>query len=366
MSRNALVVRRYRALLLTLFLASVTHRVSTAADQSPASINSGLVIVDGQLIDGPYAVEARKSDVLVNGLTVGHIGGQVVNSLPFEDNPTNAAIADVERLLLQDGLLLRHHGTVLLLPGLSSADGGGLTTDIIACLISDLPTEETLRLLATYDDPAIRHMTTQRWQELIGLFQQNRQLAGRITERCCGGSPIDPNLEVALNEAIIVNEFEPSVDLSNQPLTEAADISESVQYGVNLFGMVAGVIALGSLLSLRPNTDRPWRELNGSDAGMKLVARCGGLIVLLGLFDLVCTLMAIHTGMFRELNPVASQLTSSPMTVVVFKLAAMTAGVGLLWRLREYVGAQTAAWWMCLVCTLVVFRWLTFHSMFIA
>ncbi len=223
-----------------------------------------------------------------------------------------------------------------------------------------------MRLLATFDAPAIRHMTTQRWVKLISLFQQNQRLAERVTELCCGGALLEPNLEVALNEAIIAEEVELPSDLPAQSEAEPADISESVQYSVNLFGMVAGVIALGSLLSLRPNTDRPWRELNGSATGMKLVARCGGLIVLLGLFDLVCTLLAIHTGMFRELNPVASQLTSSPLTMVFLKFASLTIGVGLLWRLRQYSGAQTAAWWMCLVCTLVVFRWLTFHSMFIA
>lgn len=366
MFRHAIILRGYRAVVLTLLLSLVTYRVSPAAEQTETLIRSGLVIVDGQILDGPYAVEAQKSDVMVNGQIVGHIVQRTGDRLPFDDDPANAAIADVERLLLQGGLLLRHHETVLLLPGPSSADGGGLTADVVACLISDLPPEETLRVLATYDDLAIRHMTTQRWMELISLFQQNRQLADRITELCCDGALIEPNLEVALNDAIVAEEIELPSDLSGHSATEPADISESVQYSVNLFGMVAGVVALGSLLSLRPSTDRSWRELNGSATGMKLVARCGGLIVLLGLFDLVCTLMAIHTGMFRELNPVASQLTSSPLTMVCLKFASLTVGVGLLWRLRQYSGAQTAAWWMCLVCTLVVFRWLTFHSMFIA
>lgn len=356
---DALALRRNCACLLTLFCMAAADRFVLAEESAPIPIQSGLVVVDGRILQSPYVVAADGRKVTVNGRVVGNVPSTVDTQLPFQDAPANAAIAEVERLLLQDGLLLRHHDMTLLLPGISSADGGALMMGIVESLTSRLPPAEILASLAWCDEQEIRHMTTRRWSELITLFQTDSELSQEIADYC---GIVDIHLAdpVELNEAIGVDEVE------LHSTTEPAEISESVQYGVNLFGMLAGVAALGSLLSSRPNADRRWRELDASTAGMKLVTRCGGLIALLGLFDLVCTLMAFHTGMFRELNPVASQLGESPLVIIVFKVAAITAGVGLLWRLRQYSGAQTAAWWMCLVCTLVVFRWLTFHSMFIA
>ena len=362
MFRTALALRGSRATFVALILSVVANRACTASEQHSAPVRSGTVIINGQFVKGPFIVDAVGREVTINGFPVGLVARDSATESPFADEPANAAIADVERLLLLDGLLLRQGQTVLLLPGFESSDGGALLSDVIATLTGDASAEDKLRLLARHEFPETRHMTTKRWMELIDLFQASPELATQVIN-CGDAAMIDPMHAVGLNDAIP----DDGIEITTGPaVAEAVDISESVQYGVNLFGMLAGVVALGSLLSSRPETDRQWRELNGSVAGMKLVTRCGGLIILLGLFDLVCTLMAIHTGMFRELNPVASQMTGSPLTVVIFKLAAMTVGVGLLWRLRQYSGAQTAAWWMCLICTLVVFRWLTFHSMFIA
>ena len=362
MSRTALILRGYRAIFVALILSVAVNRSCTGSEQHPVPVRSGAVIINGQIVESPYVVDAVGAEVTINGLPIGRIARETAAEVPFADEPANAAIADVERLLSLNGLLLRQGQTVLLLSGLESSDGGRLLSDVIGTLTGAMSAEDKLHLLATYDFPATRHMTRKRWMELIDLFQANPGLVTSVVS-LCDAALIDPSMAVALNDAIPGS----GIEISAEPAEiESVDISESVQYGVNLFGMLAGVVALGSLLSTRPDTDRQWREVNGSVAAMKLVNRCGGLIILLGLFDLVCTLMAIQTGMFRELNPVASQLTTSPLAVVVFKLAAMTVGVGLLWRLRQYSGAQTAAWWMCLVCTLVVFRWLTFHSMFIA
>jgi hypothetical protein len=64
----------------------------------------------------------------------------------------------------------------------------------------------------------------------------------------------------------------------------------------------------------------------------------------------------------RELNPVAAQLVGSPMHLILFKVVATGAGGAILfiWRHRSQI--QQAAWWMCLVCVLLTFRWVVFDS----
>jgi len=68
----------------------------------------------------------------------------------------------------------------------------------------------------------------------------------------------------------------------------------------------------------------------------------------------------------RELNPLASRLISDPEALVAFKVVATLLGCGVLFALRRHSRAQLASWWMCLVCTMLTFRWLMFNSMFIA
>ncbi|MBI1310536.1 hypothetical protein GC176_04445 [bacterium] len=355
MSCDTLALRRLCACLPVLLTVIVGSSNVMADDGRPDGIRSGLVVIDGKLLDRPYVVSSSGLDVTVNGKVVGQVSNTAASAFPFEDSPANAAIARVERLLMHDGLLLRQNETALLLSGMCGNDGGTVLMSVLEAVSSDRPPSEILYSLTWIDDPAVQHMTSQRWLEIISLFRTNKALRREIADYCgVGIDPVIGDLDAESDGELV------------EHATKPGDIAEPVQYAVNLFGMLAGVAALGSLLTARPNTERRWRDTDASAAGLKLVTRCGGLILLLGLFDLACTLMAFHTGMFRELNPVAAQLSSSPLLIIGFKVAAMLTGVGLLWRLRQYAGAQTAAWWMCLVCTLVVFRWLTYHSMFIA
>jgi len=51
--------------------------------------------------------------------------------------------------------------------------------------------------------------------------------------------------------------------------------------------------------------------------------------------------------------------------LIAAKATIICGSVGLLYFLRHHRQAQTAAWWACLICTLLTFRWLTFNSMFV-
>jgi hypothetical protein len=56
----------------------------------------------------------------------------------------------------------------------------------------------------------------------------------------------------------------------------------------------------------------------------------------------------------------------SPVLLSAFKLTATLAGAGILIHLRRNRRAQVASWWVCLVCSLLAFRWVSFHSLFMA
>jgi hypothetical protein len=100
-------------------------------------------------------------------------------------------------------------------------------------------------------------------------------------------------------------------------------------------------------------------------------ALCRATIVSLALIaafsglDLVWTLLASGAGQMTELNPIGSHLLRNPLHLSLFKITATVVSCGLLMYLRQHQRAQLATWWMCLVCTVLTFRWLVLNSMFI-
>ncbi|QDU41025.1 hypothetical protein Mal4_53900 [Maioricimonas rarisocia] len=137
-------------------------------------------------------------------------------------------------------------------------------------------------------------------------------------------------------------------------------------YPLSVFGMIIGAMSVGHLLSYRPTIAENWQETDASPLAIRMLSRSVILIVVLSLFDLVWTILASQAGQMKELNPLASYFVHDPVGLIIFKSVATCVGVGLLVALRHYRRAQTATWWVCLVCTLLVFRWLTFSSMYVA
>lgn len=67
----------------------------------------------------------------------------------------------------------------------------------------------------------------------------------------------------------------------------------------------------------------------------------------------------------RELNPLGSRLIDDPVQLSAFKIATTLLCCTLLYALRGHATARTAAWWLCLVCTVLTFRWLVANSLFV-
>lgn len=145
---------------------------------------------------------------------------------------------------------------------------------------------------------------------------------------------------------------------------------DAVAYPLTLLGMLMSVVAFGHLLMSLPNNDAMRRKGEGEGGISAEVIRATIISVLLvaalSSLDLVWTLLASQAGQMRELNPIASHFIEDPLSLIAFKATATLLGCGLLYALRRHSRAQLASWWMCLVCTMLTFRWLVFNSMFVS
>lgn len=135
-------------------------------------------------------------------------------------------------------------------------------------------------------------------------------------------------------------------------------------YPLTAMGMFFVAVAIGQLfisrtLLVKSNTP-PSDELQSA------TRRCLMFIVGLSVLDLTCTLLAMRANVMHELNPLASHLFGDPMAMIAFKLSVTLLGAAVLYVLRAHHSARQAAWWLCLVCTLVTVRWVAFNSLFVA
>jgi hypothetical protein len=137
-------------------------------------------------------------------------------------------------------------------------------------------------------------------------------------------------------------------------------------YFLSLAGMIGAVLGFGHLLSHRPPVGAKSLDTDASPLTMRMLTYTLTLIVLYSGLDLTWTILAHQAGQMLELNPLGSRLVEDPMRLIAFKVGATGLAVGLLFWLRKYCRAQLAAWWLCLILTLLTARWLMMSSMFVA
>ena len=174
-------------------------------------------------------------------------------------------------------------------------------------------------------------------------------------------TPVEPFLTPAV---ALLNSSEART-LENYNTIEANRRLQAFAYPLTMFGMVMSVLSLGHLLQSAP---RPKFEVV-SDAWKSELAKATvyslGLVIVLSALDLVWTVLASQAGQMTEINPIGNQLIESASLLSLFKALATLGSCALLFFLRHHPRAQLAAWWICLICTVLTFRWLVLHSMFI-
>jgi hypothetical protein len=139
-----------------------------------------------------------------------------------------------------------------------------------------------------------------------------------------------------------------------------------LSYPLSLIGMIGAVLGFGHLLSHRPPVGAKSLDTDASPLTLRMVTYSLLLVVLYSALDLTWTILAYQAGQMQELNPLGSRLIEDPLKLIAFKVGATGLSVGLLFYLRKYCRAQLAAWWICLVLTLLTARWLMMSSMFVA
>lgn len=348
--------------------AGLQEGSSSHADSSrekPQTISTGFVFIEGELIPAPYEVvlSEDQQEVLVNGLPLpsaipqGATGGSGDRSTraPREGDDRYSASGRSRRGPRREIWATRIRRHLEFNETIVAFEDHPLwildesqTFRLLSRLLKPPPTdEEVSQVAATLGGP----LSVEKWSLWLSSFEPDKEFRRQAV----------PFVDRLAN-----------AESANQAAVDAVRRFDAVAYPLTLVGMIMSVIAFGHLLMSLPNNDAMRRAAAAVDAGSGIsgeVVRATMISVVLvaGLssLDLTWTILASQAGQMRELNPIASHFINDPMALIAFKSTATLLGCGLLYLLRNHSRAQLASWWMCLVCTMLTFRWLMFNSMFV-
>lgn len=294
------------------------------------SIDSGGVVIRGQRLQSPYVVARSDGKVLVNGEVIGIATG----------NDARHLAARVERELFNGDWVMI------------------FDTDVIACIDAEQAMtlvgklaradaiSEKVRLVMGVELPGAETVTSAEWKTALLHFQPDETLVQQYAE-------FENEMEA----------MDAAAEEDSAAVLKVHD-STSTMYGLSVVGMLLIALSAGTLLGHPPKNSISWSRTVRSPRTLTAVKRCLVLIAAYSLFDLAATLLALKTGHVEELNPFGVGLILAPAALGAFKVASTCLGAGLLWKLKNYHGAQVASWWLCMVLTLVTVRWVTVQSLF--
>ena len=95
---------------------------------------------------------------------------------------------------------------------------------------------------------------------------------------------------------------------------------------------------------------------------MRLGSASASLLAVLAIYDLVATLFFLQSGAVIEVNPLVAGIIESPISTTLFKVTLTGGAIALLLAMRRHRPAQLAAWWACVINTVLLLRWATVTS----
>lgn len=330
--------------------AAINAARSPSVDDRP--ISSGFVLFEGEYLAPPYTLVPDGEDLLINGRRVSarRAAGPRADNLRAE----GSSVARTKRqsapfpFWVRMRQELQNDASLIVLDGkLIGVVPYAASIKMFDALLSDHSDEEKSALLAELN---LRWMHPERWARVVAAFRPTAELVARVTPQ------IERNRLASEANTAAHETYMRSRIFHSRPVT----------YTITVATMLLAVIATGRLLTHRPNTQAPWREIDSNEDGVTVLLWNVVLVFLFGVLDLGLSLIADQAGGFLELNPLGSQLTATPMLLTVFKLASLLIACLILVGLRRYRGAQVASWWLCLVGAILTFRWLTYNSLFLS
>ncbi len=311
---------------------------SSSEAPEPVEINEGFAIFDGAYVSPPYLVQWEWPAVSVNGRAAlatpqRQLGLRSFARGPRERNSPRRHLEYVANHLTGGGLILcrAEQTPVLVTPGRA------LT--ILGILTGEDSTQAKVQALTAVKGVSI---PAEEWAALAEGFQAPAELSDRLEYWQARRAEL---------EARAVTDVSPS---------------RTILKTMTLAGFALAVWALGTLLRCRPPFGCDGAEPHAPGLSDRQVVRLVLLIVVLSVHDLVCTLFTHGLGSLWELNPLAEPLLAHGPTVVAFKLG-LTAGAALVFLLaRSCRLAQVGSWWLGVVYTILILRWTTCSSVFIA
>ena len=310
-------------------------------------IDEGFFVFNGRYVPPPYTVRQEGKEVFVND----HLAPEAWSPGPFfgfgmrgpgrgrrGGGKQPSQFAQTERQFNEGALLFVFED------GPSGYIVPQNAVEVLTILLSDASNEDKTKSLS---DGRFPRFATEEWEELVERFEGTPELAQRIRQ-------IEDERAQILEEAMAARRRVELLD------------SASFKYGVTVVAMVLVVIAMGRLLNHRPKRDSRWTDIDQEGDGVAMLKWNVALLFLLNGFDLALTLLAQQAGGFLELNPLGDKLASNPAYLAAFKISVLLISCLILLSLRKYRGAQAASWWLCFVCAILTFRWLTYNSMFLS
>ncbi len=308
--------------MFAMFLMCGAMVVKSPAPPMPVfadRINRGFVFLEGEYLKPPYMVVQTEDALAINGHHITSI---------FDGN----SAADESGAEL--GVWLEQHSIVVL-----------NSYEPVVSIKSGTDVEAFLRMM-TSTDAAVREQASRfdkrgTWSGWLADYEPRKEFVTRAKQRLKRMRKVrESTLERIRNRSALA----------------------SSGFLLTVIGMVVGVWALGHLLSSSPRPDEGKAEQLDPTIVRATRISIVAVFVLSG-FDLIWTLVASQAGQMREMNPLGSRLIENPGYLVGFKVAATLLGCGVLYAMRYHPRARKAAWWMCLVMTVLTFRWLVFNSM---
>jgi len=271
------------------------------------TVDEGRVIIDGRYIPRPYRITHEDGNVYINGQLFFSSPDSAERSAARQERRSEDVVA--EDGPAPDNVAVRHTrprsaGGRRDEPS-PSRSSRSRRTNPVGWLSRQLCGDT---LLIRWPDGAVRQVIDPESLDLLDVLISEQQQSEKLEAiSVVVRNPADPHwaeliasfvlTEEAAEELLPVIEARRKVRRENEEkhrrLVEGyALFSDSVLYSINVLGMLLVVVSFGTVLSYRPRQRVPWRRVDRSGRGCRMVLQNVSLIVLLSAFDLGCTLLA--------------------------------------------------------------------------